>query len=268
MKYSDVPIYRPSKVPSVDLPFGARSVGHYTVRRGRVDNPVRKFFVQLFWGVQGRGRFLHRRRRFVLEPEHVFIYFPEDIHDVRAMTDPWEYRWLTLDGPLNVETIRSFGLGRNVRRVGRCPGELFDQLEACIRSASPAVERHAATIAFSILTAACGTAAAVVRQDAVVGDCMDIIDEEYADQDLTIQSLSARLGVHRSILSRRFKEKVGSPPQQYIISRRLDKAMFLLRETDLRVSEIAYRSGFRDPNYFARAFRKTMGMSPLEFRGS
>jgi AraC-like DNA-binding protein len=268
VKYSYAPIYRPSKVPSVDLPFGARSVGHYVVPRGQVDAPAQRFFVQLYWGVEGRGRFLHRRRRFVLEPEQVFVYFPEDIHDVRALTDPWEYRWLTFDGLLNVQTVRSFGLARNVRRSGPCPGELFDQLEACIRSASPAVERHAATIAFSILTAACGTAAAAVRQDAAVGDCMDIIDNEYTDRNLTVQSLSVRLGVHRSILSRRFKEKAGSSPQQYIISRRLDKAMFLLKETDLRVSEIAYRSGFRDPNYFARAFKKTMGMTPLEFRGS
>jgi AraC-like DNA-binding protein len=258
MNYSETPLYRPSKVPSVDLPFGARSVGHYWVRRGRVDNPVQKFFVQLFWGVAGRGRFLHRRRRYVLEP---------DIHDIRALTDPWEYRWLTFDGPLNEETVRSFGLGRGVRRAGRCPEELFDQLEACVRSASPAVERHAATIAFGILAAACGAAPGAGRQDAAVESCMEIIDREYSDPALTVQALSTRLGVHRSILSRRFRKKAGSSPQRYIISRRLQKAMTLLRDTDLRVSEIAYRSGFRDPNYFARAFRKTIGMTPLAFRG-
>ncbi len=266
MEYNSTPVYRRTKTPSVALPIGARSVGHYVLPPSYIERPVQKYFVQLFWGVAGEGTLMHGRRRNVLEPEHVFIYFPRDAHHFCGQTDPWEFRWLTLDGPLNEETVRSFGLDRAPRRAGPCPEELFDQLEASIRDATPAAERRASAIAYSILAAACGVQRRTRRKDAVVDRCVSVIEEEYGDPTLTVQSISTRLGIHRSSLARIFKSRIGSSPQRYLISVKMRNALMLLTETGLRISEVAYRTGFRDPAYFGRVFRNTIGMSPRSFR--
>jgi len=49
-------------------------------------------------------------------------------------------------------------------------------------------------------------------------------------------------------------------------AQRIQHALSLLKETDLSIEEIARHSGYTDPDYFARVVRKTVGVSPTEFR--
>lgn len=63
-----------------------------------------------------------------------------------------------------------------------------------------------------------------------------------------------------------FKEVFGVSANKYLLSIRLNKASSLLLTTDFNVTEIASLSGFTDPNYFARIFKKEKGLSPTDFR--
>jgi hypothetical protein len=106
--------FRPIPAPDIPLPFGLRSVGHGRVGPGWKDNPIRKDFIQLFWGVEGRCRFILDGAPTCLPPCSVFLYFPGDTHRICAETD-WEYRWMTIDGPLCRETVEALGLVRGTR---------------------------------------------------------------------------------------------------------------------------------------------------------
>jgi len=66
---------------------------------------------------------------------------------------------------------------------------------------------------------------------------------------------------------RQFKNITGLTPINYQLNLKMEKAASLFRETSLGVSEVAFKSGFEDSNYFARQFRKIKGMSPREYRG-
>lgn len=70
--------------------------------------------------------------------------------------------------------------------------------------------------------------------------------------------------VHK--LNGMFKEKYGVPCWQYVVSVRFEAACNLLKATDYSVSNIAQMCGFSDPYYFSRAFKKTLGKSPSEYR--
>lgn len=70
----------------------------------------------------------------------------------------------------------------------------------------------------------------------------------------------------RSNLMRIFKKATGQSPVDYIIRLRIQKAMGLLRNTDLCITELALELGFNDSNYFTRQFRRIMGVSPRVFR--
>ncbi len=259
-------IYRVNTSPGIPLPFGARSAGHYRFCPERIEEGRNKNFVQLFWGIQGKGEFTFRNKTFVLQPSQVFLYLPGDRHYIRTVSRVWEYRWLTLDGPVNVQTVKALGLGRKVVQAGECPQELFIQLEACLRDVSPNGERRASAIAYSVLTRACGSIGVIRREENAVGECVELMEQRYEDPLLSVNELSIEVELNRSSLTRVFKKKMGMSPKEYLNSLRLQKAMSLLKETDMRISEIAYRCGYEDPNYFARIFKKTIGMVPTDFR--
>ena len=252
--------------PTVEVPFGARSAGHYRIDLSHTEPGVRKDFVQLFWTIGGEGEFTHRAACHVLAPGEVFVYFPGDRHLLRTLVEPWDYRWLTLDGPLCDAVVRSFGLARRVRRAGACPDDLFMQLEGHLSDVTPLGERRASAVAFAILAAAAGAPRRRSPDDRTTEALIARIGRDYADPDLTVHALARELGIHRSSLSRLFKRRMGVSPQQCLVSTRIQRAMELLRETDLPVAQVALATGYTDPNYFARAMRKVVGLAPLEFR--
>lgn len=89
---------------------------------------------------------------------------------------------------------------------------------------------------------------------------------EEPDKNFTSESLAALCGLSRSRFEHIFKEVTGLPPYRYQLKARLSKACYLLKNTQLTVSEISNITGFDDPLYFSRIFKKFHGCSPTEYR--
>ena len=92
------------------------------------------------------------------------------------------------------------------------------------------------------------------------------IDEHISDEDLTIPSMAAEMGMSRATFFTRFKELSGLSPQDYLIHYRIEHARQLLQNSTVSIAEIAYSCGFSDPKYFSRVFKKIEGMSPSTLR--
>ena len=86
MKEQKQILFRSSKQTSIALPFGVRSVGYYQVPKNYSERPMIKQFVQLFWGINGKGEFIIKNKRYVLYPHHVLIYFPGDEHRIKSIS--------------------------------------------------------------------------------------------------------------------------------------------------------------------------------------
>lgn len=102
---------------------------------------------------------------------------------------------------------------------------------------------------------------ALLRVASVIG----CIETDYG-QPWTLDKLASSARMSASSLSHVFKEATGHPPIDYLIRVRIQRAMTLLRETAMPVSNVAGRVGFSDSNYFTRQFRRITGVSPREFR--
>lgn len=261
-------LYRPSPTPTVPLPFGARSVGHYVVGADWADTTMVKPFTELFWCLEGEGVFTLDAREHILKPGQVFHYLPGEEHRIRALSNRWRYRWVTLDGALGAPTLEAFEPGRPPRFAGDCPEELFLRLEQEIFDVSHAGQRAASASAYAILAAACGRKAMPDRDEAVADACATLLKDHFAEALLDVNAAAARLKIHRTTLSKLFKARTGLPPGDYLASLRLQKALSLLKETRLNVAEVATLSGFADPDYFCKAFKKAIGASPSRFRRS
>ncbi len=93
----------------------------------------------------------------------------------------------------------------------------------------------------------------------------DRIDREY-DQPLDVEALAR--GVHMSAghLSREFKAAYGEAPYGYLMTRRIERAMALLRRGDLSVTEVCFAVGCSSLGSFSSRFSELVGMSPSRYR--
>ncbi len=81
-----------------------------------------------------------------------------------------------------------------------------------------------------------------------------------------VRRLARVSGVSAAHFARSFKEAFGVPPHRYLLTRRLERAAALLRDTDLPVTEIAFQTGWSSLGTFGRTFRDVLDASPGEFR--
>jgi transcriptional regulator GlxA family with amidase domain len=72
--------------------------------------------------------------------------------------------------------------------------------------------------------------------------------------------------VSEAHFARSFKEAFGVPPHRYLLTRRIERATALLRDTDLSITEIAFQTGWNSLGTFGRTFRDITGESPGELR--
>ena len=93
----------------------------------------------------------------------------------------------------------------------------------------------------------------------------DRIDREYA-QPLNVEALAA--GVHMSAghLSREFRAAYGESPYSYLMTRRIERAMALLRKGDLSVTEVCFAVGCSSLGTFSTRFTELVGMPPSAYR--
>lgn len=90
--------------------------------------------------------------------------------------------------------------------------------------------------------------------------------ELNCDQPVELDRLAAMARMSKRNFLRCFHAALGTSPIAYLIQLRVQRAAGLLRRTDRSVTEIAFQAGFSDSNYFARQFRKTLGLTPREYR--
>ncbi|WP_068475742.1 helix-turn-helix domain-containing protein [Saccharicrinis aurantiacus] len=95
-----------------------------------------------------------------------------------------------------------------------------------------------------------------------------IVVDTHLYSNLSVDELAKLSNLSLSSFKREFKKAYNDSPQHYINSKRLEKAQHLLKTTALSISDIAYDTGFNDPQYFTRLFTKNIGASPSEFRNS
>lgn len=93
----------------------------------------------------------------------------------------------------------------------------------------------------------------------------DAMDRAYA-QSLDVAALARIAHVSPAHFSRTFRATFGETPHRYLQRRRVERAMFLLRETDRSVTDICFEVGFGSTGTFSRTFRDIVGRSPRTYR--
>ena len=95
---------------------------------------------------------------------------------------------------------------------------------------------------------------------------LSVIHQNAHKSGVTIDSIAATCYCSKSMVSHLFKKRTGMSVNQYILKLRIERAEWLLLNTEMSVTDIAYATGYSDSNYFIYVFTKTHGISPLRYR--
>lgn len=102
--------------------------------------------------------------------------------------------------------------------------------------------------------------------DKFIKSAMQAVEANLDDESFGIPDLVRELGVSRTLLFEKFKALLGQTPNEFIQTIRLKYAAQLIKESDLKINEIAFKVGFSDPKYFSKIFHKQFGISPSQFK--
>ena len=102
-----------------------------------------------------------------------------------------------------------------------------------------------------------------------IGEAIDDIRNfacRVASQKINLAQVAAKTGLTYIRFARRFKQKTGMTPIEYVSTLRLQKAKHLLSETEIKIREIATLCGFENEYYFSNFFKKQTALSPRTYR--
>lgn len=139
-------------------------------------------------------------------------------------------------------------------------GNLITYLEECatLRELSDALKKQIQEF-FSSTNAK-------AEENSIVFLIKEYISKQYARESLSVKDISEHVFLSASYVCTLFKTETGQTLNQYITEYRINKAKQLLRDPRYKITEISYRVGYSDSNYFGKSFKKSVGMSPSEYR--
>lgn len=95
---------------------------------------------------------------------------------------------------------------------------------------------------------------------------MAYMEEQMDNAELTIDDFANKLLLSRTVFYRKLKSIVGLTPVDFIRDIRIKRAVQLIDSGEFNISQIAYMTGFNDPKYFSKCFKKQIGISPTEYK--
>lgn len=105
------------------------------------------------------------------------------------------------------------------------------------------------------------------RYEDVVSEVIHYIEDNYAQEELSLNLLASHVNFSPNHLSMIFSQQTGQTLIRYLTNYRMNRAKELLRCSSKKSSVISMEVGYKDPHYFSYLFKKTQGMTPTQYRG-
>ena len=220
----------------------------------------------------GKGKYIIGDNEYELYAGDGFYCPPNEVvYYVSDNSEPWEYYWIGFSGVDAAWLLSAAGLssdnpvfhcensalivntfldvynsyGPELYNEIEMSGNLYKCLSAIIKESNFVAGKHR-------------------RSTDYIGISIKYIEHNYS-LPISVNDIASSTGVSRSHLYRLFMQELNITPNEYLIQYRISNACKLLRESNINISEAAYSSGFSDPLYFSRVFKKIKGLTPTEY---
>ncbi|GGA91863.1 transcriptional regulator [Puia dinghuensis] len=254
-----------------------------TVKQGVLLGSHRDDHYLFFLGLTGMGSVMVDFEEFTLEANTLFYILPGQMHSYRGSDAAATGWFMALDPGLVPDSFRAVLENPllSIKPVAVMPAELEPMLQ-CLelmdtlqRRLDPCYSRQAVYHMLSAFTAMftdvyarqqCIPADKVSRSQTIMLEFRKLLSVEYK-QLKSAGEYAAALHLSLSYLNEAVKDTTGFTVSYWIQQQIVLEAKRLLYYSQYSVKEIAHRLGYEDHTYFSRLFKKTVGRTPLEFRG-
>lgn len=250
------------------LGYYPQAKGHYTYRKKGLPENF------LFFCVDGKGWYTIGNERFEVSPNEFFI-LPQNKEHAYGSHDaePWSIYWVHFGGASlpdfnAMQTVKDHFRPMHIKTSDTIVA-LFNKIYKTLESGYSIDNLAFSNLCLShfltlFLYNAKHFEASTTKPD-IVDDAIRFMQENI-NNNITLQDLCQQFYYSPSRFSSLFKQRTGYSPIDYFIQLKMQKASQLLDFTDQSIKDIAAKFGFDDPYYFSRRFRKTIGVSPKNYR--
>lgn len=231
-------------------------------------------YAELFYIVGGDGQFRIEDKLYPVNANQLVIVNPNVFHtEVSYDAHPLEYIVLGIEG-----LELSVGQNNNGRfcildyqgggDILTCLRNILREMEARQPGHEVICQAYMEILIVRLMRSTSFSVTVTDSNPPVSRQCATIrhyIDTHYKEP-LSLDVLAKEAHVNKYYLAHVFKEEYGMSPISYLISRRIEESRYLLRETDMSLSQIARILGFSSASYFSQSFRRVQEISPMEYR--
>ncbi len=245
----------------------------YHVFSGKRDEYIIHFIMsgQGFYSVNGNTWPLSRGQMFLVCPNETVVYCSDSV-------DPWSYVWIGIKGYEAKSILKQCGFTRN-RLIFPAPdaGEYMDCFSSLFEHTTQTCADHfyRESVLLKLLSILCRNYSRLSQNkslqqsapvsNAYINQAIDYINEAYM-RGITVSDITDHVGISRTHLNHIFQEEMNRSVQTFLIDYRMHRAARLLTSTALPVKEISQSVGYSDPLVFSKAFKRTLGVSPRQYR--
>ncbi|MBR5308186.1 MAG: AraC family transcriptional regulator [Clostridia bacterium] len=204
-----------------------------------------------------------------LSENYFYVMFSECGISYETLPDtPWSIYWLVTDGIQIEQILSGMGITRekpyiyinNPQKLKSIYNEIYEKINR-----EDIVSKMECKSLLYSLFASVAEETAHLNGNSHVDTALRYIHRNYCD-NISVNGISKAISLNPNYFSKLFKQNTGMTPNAYINSLRIKKAKFLLKNTDMKISDISKTVGFDDAFYFSRIFKKSENISPNEYR--
>ena len=232
-------------------------------------------FYEIYYMVDGKGTYFINDKLYDIVPGDIIIVPPNTIHSTDYGNKEYERALLEFtDGMLPKYMREKLKLLPNLYRHQGISHEVYNMLRDMEREYKDSDEFSRDEISYLInhlivtLFRNLSAVKPVHSRDAVISEVIAFIKENYRT-NITLGQLAEMHFISPEHLSRSFKKETNFGFNEFIALVRLQQAEMLLKNRgNMSIAEVAYACGYNDSNYFSDKFKRTYGMSPLQYSKS
>lgn len=250
------------------------------VTHSRYDNdwqsiPHTHAFAEFFYVISGKGQFLVNNTSFDIKEDDLIIVNANVEHTETSKNNlPLEYIVVGIEG-LDFHTYdQSYTEGYSVHNYREYKHEILFYLKTLLLEMnnpddySSELIQNILTILLINIIRRTKTSLNVSTAKKTTKECeyIEKYINDYFKEHITLDKLSEITYLNKYYLVHAFKRYKGISPINYLTLRRIDEAKLLLKTTDHSINTIAITVGFSGLSYFTQAFKKTVGLTPSQYR--
>lgn len=224
---------------------------------------------------QGRGVFRTKEASFELKAGQGFVIMPEMlVHYNAHEADPWVYSWIGFRGVNARPMLQRAGINMEQPLFEAPDGSYLENFYEELKSAydTRGSDVHSQSVLYRILADLIRFSPVTrherrpsASREEYILKSITFIESSYS-QKISVLEIARSVGLDRTYLSGLFKDRFGVSLQAFLLEYRMNRAVELLQNPELSVSDISRSVGYTDPFLFSKMFKKFSGLAPNVFR--